>query len=102
LFTVDGKILSRHAANAVLRQAGIAKQFRLACIGNLAASAFRKTIHKNPAARDASKLGAELGWGGAFGPYRPVGEVAVLDRADPVSCRESSKRVQCGEPSSLG
>jgi len=26
-FPVDGKILSRHTANAVLRQAGIAKQF---------------------------------------------------------------------------
>jgi HicA toxin of bacterial toxin-antitoxin, len=26
-FPVDGKILSRHTANAVLRQAGIAKEF---------------------------------------------------------------------------
>ena len=26
-FPVDGKILSRHTANAVLRQAGIARQF---------------------------------------------------------------------------
>ena len=26
-FPVDGKILSRHTANAVLRQAGIVKQF---------------------------------------------------------------------------
>ncbi|MGA2600019.1 MAG: type II toxin-antitoxin system HicA family toxin [Bryobacteraceae bacterium] len=26
-FPVDGKIVSRHTANAVLRQAGIAKQF---------------------------------------------------------------------------
>jgi hypothetical protein len=26
-FPVDGKILSRHTANAVLKQAGIAKQF---------------------------------------------------------------------------
>jgi predicted RNA binding protein YcfA (HicA-like mRNA interferase family) len=26
-FTVDGKILSRHTANAVLKQAGLPKQF---------------------------------------------------------------------------
>jgi hypothetical protein len=45
-----------------------------------------------------SKLGAQRGWGGAFGTYRTVGEAVVLLRADRGLGRKSSKRIQCGEP----
>jgi hypothetical protein len=66
-FPVDGRILSRHTANAVLKQAGLAKAILTCGICNDPAATVKNALYIRPAARASSKLGAQLGWGGAFG-----------------------------------